>query len=95
MLPQYSSLSIFPQYIPSLTVPADSPSRGGNVMVYVKHMNQSSFPIPFYSVLVSNSVFMVLSTAFHSIYSADNSPLSHSFLPVLILPYWSFQLYFS
>ena len=46
------------------TVPAGSPSRGGNVAVYVFDMNQSSFPIPFYSVSVSISVFMALSTAF-------------------------------
>ena len=47
----------------------------------------------FYSVLVSVSVFMALSTVFHSINFPDNSPLSHSVLPVLLLPYWSFQLY--
>ena len=33
---------------------------------------------------------MALSTVFHSINSPDNSPLSHSVLPVLFLPYWSF-----
>ena len=83
----------------------DSPSRGGDV----KDINQPSLPTPFYSVLVSVSVlltpfysilvsvyvFMELSTVFHSINSLDNSPLSHSVLPVLILPYWSFQLYIS
>ena len=47
----------------------------------------------FYSVLVSVSVFMALSTVFHSIDSPDNSPFSHSVLLVLFLPYWSFQLY--
>ena len=36
---------------------------------------------------------MALSTVFLSINSPDNSPLSHSVLPVLFLPYWSFQLY--
>ena len=41
------------------------------------------------------SVFMALSTVFHSINSPDNSLLSHSVLPVLFLPYWSFQLYIS
>ena len=46
----------------------------------------------FYSVLVSVSVFMALSTVFRSINSSDNSPFSHSVLPVLFLPYWSFQL---
>ena len=37
-------------------VPAGSPSCGGGVTVYVKSINQPSFPIPFYSVLVSISV---------------------------------------
>ena len=37
--------------------------------------------------------FMALSTVFHSINSPDNSPLFHSVLPILVLPYWSFQLY--
>ena len=36
----------------------------------------------FYSVLMSISVFMALSTVFHSINSPDNSPLSHSVLLV-------------
>ena len=44
---------------------------------------------------VTNSVFVALSTVFHSINFPDDSPLSHSVLPVLILPYWSFQLYTS
>ena len=48
--------------------------------------NQQSLPTAFYSVLVSNSLFMALSTVFHSINSPDNSPLSHSVLPVLFLP---------
>ena len=62
-----------------------SPSRGGDVTVYVyvPDINQLSLPTPFYSVLVSVSVFMVLSTVFHSIISPDNSPLSHSVLLVL------------
>ena len=38
---------------------------------------------------------MAVSTVFRSINSPDNSPLSHSFLPVLFLPYGSFQLYIS
>ena len=49
----------------------------------------------FYSVLVSISVFMAFSTLFHSINSPDKFSLCHSVLLVLILPYWSFQLYFS
>ena len=39
----------------------------------------------FYSVLVSISVFMALSTVFHSINSPDNSPFSRSVLSVLTL----------
>ena len=50
---------------------------------------------PFCAVLVCGSVFMALSTVFHSINSPDNSPLSHSVLLVLVLPYWPFQLYVS
>ena len=73
-----------------LRVPAGSPSRGGDVAACVFDINQPSLPTPFYSVLVSVSVFMALSTVFHSINSPDNSPLSHSVLPVSFLPYWSF-----
>ena len=73
-------------------VPAGSPSRGGDAAVYVFDTNQPSLPGPFHSVLVSMSVFIALSTVFHSISSPDNPPLSHSVLPVLFLPYWSFQL---
>ena len=65
-----SSFSLF------LLVPAGSPSPGGDVMVYVTDINQPSLPTPFYSVLVSVSVFMALSTVFHSINSPDNSSLS-------------------
>ena len=77
-------------------VPSDSPSRGRDVVffvVVVVDINQPSLPTPFYSVLVSISVFVAISTAFRSINSPDNSPLSHSVLPVLYLPHWSCQLY--
>ena len=74
-------------------VPTGSPSRGGDVTVNVKDVNQPSLPTPFCSVLVH--VFMVLSTVFHSINPPNNSPFSHSVLPVLSLPYWCFQLYIS
>ena len=77
------------------TILGGSPSRGGDVTVYVYDISQSSLPTPFNYVLVSVSVFMTLSTVFHSINSPDNSPFSHSVLPVLSLPYWSFQLYLS
>ena len=44
-------------------------------------------PTPFYSVLVSVSDFVALSTVFHSINSPNGSPLSHSVLPVSFLSY--------
>ena len=69
----------------TLSVPAGS--RGGDVVINVKDINQSSLPTPFYSVLVSISVFMALSTVFYSIISPDNSPLSQSVLLVYIPPY--------
>ena len=62
--------------------PTDSPSRGGDVTAYVYDINQPSFPTPFNFVLVSVSVFMALSTVFESVISPDNSPFSHSVLPV-------------
>ena len=57
------------------------------IVHYVTDINKPSLPTPFHSVLVSVSVFMALSTLFHSINSPDNSSLSHSVLLVLILPY--------
>ena len=71
-------------------VPAGFHPRGGHVAVYVFDINQPSLPTPFYSVLVSVSVFMALSSVLHSIHSPDNSSLSHPVLPVLFLPYWPF-----
>ena len=68
-------------------VPAGSPSRGGDVTVYVFDRNQPSLPAPFYSFLVSVSVFMALSTVFHSLDFPNSSSLSYSVLPVLFLPY--------
>ena len=61
-----------------------SPSRGGDVAVYVCVINQPSLPTPFRSVLMSISIFMALSTVFHSINSPDHSPLSHFVLPVQV-----------
>ena len=86
------------EYVAS--VPTSSPSRGGDVAVYVFDMcvfdmNQPSLPTPFSCVMLSASIFMALSTVAHSIFSSDNSLLSHSVLLVLFLSYWSFQLYFS
>ena len=71
-------------------VPAGSPSRGGDAAVCVFDINQPSMHAPSHSVLVSISVCIALSTVFRSINSSDNSPLSHTVLPVLFLPYWSF-----
>ena len=64
-------------------------------LVYVKHINQPSLPTPFYSILVSIFVFMARLAVFHSTKSPHNSLFSYSVLPVLFLPYWSFQLYVS
>ena len=69
--------------------------HGVGMLQFMSNMNQPSLPTPFYSVLVSISLFMALSTVFHSINSPDNSPFSLSVLPVVSLPYWSFQLYIS
>ena len=56
--------------------------------MYVFDINQPSFSTPAYSVRQSLFVFMVLSAVFHSRNSPDSSPLSHSVLPILFLPYW-------
>ena len=69
---------------PYVCVSMGSPSRGGDVAVYVFDINQPSLPTPFYSVPVSISAFMALSTVFYSINSHDNSPLSHSVLPLFM-----------
>ena len=63
----------------SFKVPAGSPSRGGDVAVYVLDINQSSLPTSFHSVLGSISAFMALSTVFHSINPPENYLLSHLF----------------
>ena len=62
--------------LPALKVPAGSPSCGGDDAVYVCDINQQSLPTPFHSVPMSSSVFMALSTVFHSINSPDNSAFS-------------------
>ena len=83
---------IFVAQVYVILVPTGSPSCGGDVAVYVLDIKQPSLPTPFHSVLVSIYVFMALSAIFYSINSPDNSPLSQSVLPILFLPYWSFQL---
>ena len=87
--------SFIRSFMLSVCIPAGSPSRGGDVAVYVFDINQPSMHAPSHSVLVSISVCIALSTVFRAINSSDNSPLSHTVLPVLFLPYWSFQLYTS
>ena len=75
-------------------VPAGSVSRAGDVVVYFLDINQPSLPAPFYSVLVSISVFMALSTVIHSINPPDNSLLSYFVLPsyfCLIVVFFSFK----
>jgi len=62
---------------------------------FMSDTNQPSLPTPFYSGLVSISVYMALSTVFHSITSPDYSPFSHSVCAVLLLFYWSFLLHIS
>ena len=58
---------------------------------FMSDISQPSLPTPFYSVLVSTSVFKALSTVFHSM-NFPNSPFSHSVLQVLCLPYWSLSI---
>ena len=74
-----------------MSAPTGLPSPGGDVTVYVPDINGPSLPTPFYSDLVSVSVFMALSTVFHSMNSPDSSPLSHSVLLVLFCLIGSFN----
>ena len=78
----FSICCIHPSPSLSLSVPAGSPSPGGNVTVYVFNINQPSLPAPFYSVLVSVSVFMALQPVFHSI-------ILPTTLRILTLFFWS------
>ena len=74
----------------SATVSAGSPSRGGDVALYIYDINQPSLLPPFYSVVASVSAFMVLSTVFYSISSPTTLRFLTPFFQVLSLPYWSF-----
>ena len=79
---------------PTVTVPAGpagSPSSGGDVVAFVKDINQPSLPHSF--LFCSCVCLWPFQLYFNFINSPDNSPLSHSVLPILILPHWSFQLY--
>ena len=79
------------------SVTSSSASRGGDVAVDVFNINQPSLPISLLTKFCSCVYFCPYShfncISFHN--SPDNSPLSLSVLPVLFLPYWSFQLYIS
>ena len=72
--------------------PAASPQADLHVVGmsrFMSDINQASSPLLFVLFLC---LFLSL-WPFHSIKSPDNSPFSHSVLPVLSLPDWSFQLY--
>ena len=66
-----------------LVCPAGSPLCGGDVAFYVFDILQPSLPTPFYSVLVSISVVMALSTIFHS----TILPITLRFLTLFFLSY--------
>ena len=62
-----------------------------DVAVYVFDINQPTCPFLLILFLCLILSFMALSTVFHSIDSPDNSPLSHSVLPVIFLPFCPFN----
>ena len=70
----FGALSTAFQFI-NHPVHTGSPSRVGDVAVYVFDINQPSLPTPFYLFLVSFFCLIILSTVFHSINSPDNPPL--------------------
>ena len=77
-------------------VPAGSPSRGRDVTVGVFGHKPAELAHSFCILLFASiPVFKALSTVFRSKNSPDNALLSHFVLPVLFLPYLSFQLYIS
>ena len=54
----FPSRLLYPRQSYFTSVPAGSSSRGGDVTVYVCDIKQPSLPTPFYSALVSISVFL-------------------------------------
>ena len=80
-------------YIAPLIVLAGWPLRGRDVEVNVFDINRACTLL--FILFLCLIVFMAILTVFQSINSPDNSPLSHYVLPVLFLPYGSFQLYIS
>ena len=67
----YSHFQHFFIQLPLAVVPTGSLSSGGDAAVNFFDINQPSLITPFYSVLVSVSVFMALSAVFHFINSPD------------------------
>ena len=63
-------------------VSTGSPSRGGDVAVYVSEINQPSLPTPFFCSCVCFCLYSPFN-CISFLNSPDNSPLSHSILPVL------------
>ena len=84
-LSSYSSLISVVSWLAALIKSPRAHLHVVGMLPFMSDINQPSLPTPFYSVLVSISVFMALSTVFRSINSPDNSPFSHSVLPVLSL----------
>ena len=79
-----------------ITVPKGSPSRGGDVVVYVKDINQPSLPtlFSFYSCVyfcLYDPFSCILFHKFSRQLSAFSLCSSEFFFPL----YWSFELYIS
>ena len=81
-------------YLDSLDRPRRAHLDVVGMLWFMSDINQPSLATPFHSVLASISVFMALSTEFRSI-DSSTTLFSDSVLPVLSLPYWSFQIYVS
>ena len=84
---------VFPECLCTLSFSPRAQFDAVGTLLFMFDMNQPSLPIPFSSILVSVSVFMALSTVFHSINSPDIPPFSDSVLQVFALSYWSSELY--
>ena len=78
-----------PHPVIGLMVPMGSPSRVGDVAVYVF---EPSLPTPFYYVLVPVSSLWPFQLYFIPSILQTTLRALYSVLPVLFLPYWSFQL---
>ena len=78
-----SCLSRSKLLIPTTTCPSKLTFTCWGCCSLCPDINQPSLPAPFYFVLVSISVFVALSTVFHSKFLLNNSPLFYPVLPVL------------